>query len=346
MSRLMIVPLLFSLFAAIALAAAPAGTPPGTPRGPRGAAPPAGSDAYVLGPDSKEQPGVPKGKLTAATITSKIYPDRVFNYQVYVPAQYDGTKPAALMVFQNGTNYVRAVIPGTNRPGAWRIDLVLDNLIHKKDIPLIIGVFIDPTDNDGPQNVEEYASLDGKYAKFVIEEVMGAVGKQYNITADPDGHATSGFSFGGICAFTMAWERPDYFRKAVSCFGNFLSTAEPSAPATSTAPAATAARGDQPKRGVADTYAALIRETPIKPLKLYFQDGAYDTSNQNGSAFVGNKQMVAALEWANKNADTKGPTGPRYQVEHAWGDGGHTANHGASIYPDILRWLWKGYEPK
>src|SRR5204863_8168793 len=96
---------------------------------------PAGSDAYVLGTDSKEQPGVPKGKLTAATITSQVYGGMVFNYQVYVPAQYDGSKPAALMVFQNGTNYVRAVIPGSNRPGAWRVDLVPDNLIHKKETP-------------------------------------------------------------------------------------------------------------------------------------------------------------------------------------------------------------------
>jgi len=336
MPRLMIVPLFFSAFAAIALAAAPGNTPPATARGTRSGGPPAGTDAYVLGPDSKEQPGVPKGKLTPATITSQVYSGRVFNYQVYVPAQYDGRKPAALMVFQNGTNYVRTVIPGTNRPGAWRVDLVLDNLIHKKEIPIIIGVFIDPTDNDGPENLEEYANLDGKYARFVIEEVMGAVGKLYKITADPDGHATSGFSFGGICAFTMAWERPDYFRKAVSCFGSFLSTAELPPPAT----------GEKPKPAVADTYAALIRENPIKPLRLYFQEGAYDTNNQTGSAFVGNKQMVAALEWANKNADAKGPAGPRYQVEHAWGDGGHTANHGASIYPDILRWLWKGYEPK
>jgi len=341
MSRLIYLPVCFSLFAAVALAATPGGAPgagAGRGAGARAggaATPPPGSDAYVLGPDSKEQPGVPHGKLTAATITSKIYPGRVFHYQVYVPAQYDGTKPAALMVFQNGSNYVRAVIPGSGKPGAWRLDLVFDNLIHKKEMPVMIGVFIDPTDNDGPENLEEYANLDGKYAKFVIDEVMGVVGKQYKITADPEGHGTSGFSYGGVCAFTMAWERPDYFRKVVTCFGSFMAR-DPQA----------AAQGEPTSRSAGEIYPALIRKEPIKPLKLYFQDGPYDTNNQNGSAFLGNQQMVAALEWANQNADATKAAGPRYQVEHAWGNGGHTANHGGSIYPDIMRWLWKGYEVK
>jgi len=67
-------------------------------------------------------------------------------------------------------------------------------------------------------------------------------------------------------------------------------------------------------------------------------------NNQFGNWFLANQQMVSALEWANSNAGQR--PGPRYQVAHAWGDGGHTANHGASIFPEILRWLWKDYVPK
>ena len=73
------------------------------------------TDRFVIGPDSKPQDGVPNGKLTAATITSKVYPDVSFKYQVYVPAQYDGSKPGAVMVFQDGNNYVREPGLGTCR---------------------------------------------------------------------------------------------------------------------------------------------------------------------------------------------------------------------------------------
>jgi len=281
------------------------------------------TDQYVLGPDSKPQDGVPKGKLTAASITSKVYPDGAFKYQVYVPAQYDGSKPAAVMVFQDGNNYVR-------EPGAWHVPVVLDNLIAKHEMPVTIGIFIDPSSQQ--QRSMEYDTLSDTYAKFLIDEVLPEVGKSYKLTSDPEGRAIAGFSSGAICAFTVAWERPDAFRKVSSCFGSFTGIGY------------RPARGDQPMRLGGDLYPTLIRRSPPKPIKIYFQDGSNDLNNQFGNWFLANQQMVSALEWANTNAGQR--PGPRYQVAHAWGDGGHTANHGASIFPDILRWLWKDYVPK
>ena len=281
------------------------------------------TDQYVLGPDSKPQESVPKGKLTAATITSKVYPDVTFKYQVYVPAQYDGARPAAVMVFQDGNNYVR-------EPGAWHVPVVFDNLIAKHEMPVTICVFIDPSSQQ--QRSMEFDTLSDAYAKFLIDEVLPEVGKPYKLTSDPEGRAIAGFSSGAICAFTVAWERPDAFRKVVSCFGSFTSIGY------------RPARGDQPMKLGGDLYPTLIRRSPPKPIKIFFQDGSNDLNNQFGNWFLANQQMVSALEWANANA-TRRP-GPRYQVAHAWGDGGHTANHGASIFPDILRWLWKDYVPK
>jgi enterochelin esterase family protein len=307
------------------------------------AAAPPGTDLYTLGPDSKPQEGVPKGKLIKAQITSKIYDGRVFTYQVYVPAQYDPAKPAALMVFQDGSNYVREVQPN-GQPGAWFVHVVFDNLIHKKEMPVTIGVFVDPTS----QRSQEYDSLGDRYARFLIEDLLPEVGKSWNITKDPEGHAISGFSSGAICAFTVAWERPDQFRKITTFFGSFTSIAwRP-------------ARGDQPAASGGEIYPTLIRRTPIKPLKIFIQDGSNDLNNQYGNWFLANQQMVSALEWANANppgqgrggrgardgsASTNAPSLVRYQVNHAFGDGGHTANHGASLFPDILRWLWKDYQP-
>lgn len=278
-------------------------------------------DTYELSPDSKPQEGVPKGVVSKATITSEVYEGREFNYQVYVPAQYDEAKPAAVMVFQDGNNFVR-------EPGAWHMPVVFDNLINKGEMPVTIGIFIDPGSRG--TRAQEYDTVSDQFARFVIDEVLPEVGKTYTLTSDPDQRAICGFSSGAIAAFTVAWERPDEFRKVVSLFGSFTSIGY------------SPARGDNPMRIGGDMYPTLIRRTPIKPLKLFFQDGFNDLNNRFGSWYLANQRMVSALNWANENAENarRNPTDLRYAVKHEWGDGGHTANHGSSIFPDILRWLW------
>src|SRR6185437_1451065 len=100
--------------------------------------------------------------------------------------------------------------------------------------PVTIGVFINPghrpdqkeaSDSqwgDGTTNrVVEYNALDDKYAKLIVNELLPAIGKDYNISKNPDDRAISGASSGAICAFTVAWHRPDQFRKVVSTIGSF-----------------------------------------------------------------------------------------------------------------------------
>ncbi len=312
-----------------------AGRGGGGQRGQRGvgaAGVPAGVDNYVLGPDSKPQAGVPRGKITKATLTSQVYDGRTFTYQVYVPAQYDGTRPAAVFVGQDGDSYIRD-------PGAWHLDVVFDNLIAKKEMPVTIGIFIDPSSQ--ADRAMEYDTLGDRYARFLIDEVLPEVGKSYRLTKDPEGRAIAGFSSGAICAFTVAWERPDQFRKVISCFGSF------------TAIGRQPARGGQPAVSGGEIYPTLIRTTPIKPLTVYIQDGSNDLNNQYGNWYLANQQMVSSLEWANANpprggrgAAAAGSPAVRYRVNHVFGDGGHTANQGASIFPEIIRWMWQGYEPK
>lgn len=289
------------------------------------------TDQYFLGPDSKPQDGVPVGAVTKHEITSKIYDGLKFTYQVYVPAQYDGSKPAAVLIGQDGNNFVRKINEQTKQPGAWQVPVVLDNLIHKKEIPLVIGIFIDPSSQR--DRAMEYDTLSDRYARFVIEEVLPEVGKTHKLTSDPEGRAVAGFSSGAICAFTMAWERPDAFRKVASFFGSYTSIAfRP-------------AQDGKPLQLGGDSYPAAIRRTPIKPLTIFIQDGSNDLNNQFGNWYLANQQMVSSLEWANKNPP-RGSTEARYKLQTAFGDGGHTANHGGSIFPDVMRFLFKGYTPK
>lgn len=295
-------------------------------------------DTYPLGEDSLVQESVPMGTITSSTITSKVYDGREFKYQVYVPSQYDGSEPAAVMVFMDGASYARQ-----GEKASWRTTTVFDNLIHKKEMPIVIGIFIDP--GSRRTRSEEYDTLSDRYATFVIDEVLAEVGKKYSITEDPEGRATCGLSSGAICAFTMAWERPDAFRKVASFYGSYTSIGF-----RADADGIVTALGG-------DSYPTLIRRLAngsrgpngrppeIKPLKIFFQVGSNDLNNLFGSWWLANQRMVAALEWANDNANRRNLDGPRYQIKYEWGDGGHTSNHGSAILPDVMRWLWSDYKP-
>lgn len=275
------------------------------------------TDQYEIGPDSKPLEGVPKGTVFQAKITSAVYDGREFNYQIYVPSQYDGSSEACVMLFQDGNNWVR-------EPGAWHLPVVFDNLIAKGEMPITIGIFVDPSSQR--TRADEYDTLSDRYARFVIDEVLPDVAKTYKLTTEPNRRAIAGFSSGAICAFTVAWERPDHFRKVISCFGSFTSIGYRQATDTT------------PLRMGGDMYPTLIRRNPNKPIKIFFQDGSKDLDNQFGNWFLENQRMVSAIEWANTNARNRSEV--KYQLKYEWGDGGHTAKHGGAILPDMMRWLW------
>jgi enterochelin esterase family protein len=287
---------------------------------------------YPLGPDSLKQPGVPEGKLEGPLeFRSKIIPGTVRRYWVYVPAAYTGATPANVLVFQDGA---RAINP----TGSLRVNQVLENLVHKKDIPITIGIFITPgqrgdvfPDTIGTGNpnnrAQEYDSLTNAYARMVIEEILPEVGKKYSLTTDPKRRAIGGTSSGAIAAFTTAWHFPDQFANVISYIGSYTSIAY--RPATETTPMVPGG----------DLYPTLIRKNPIRPIRIFLQDGSNDLDNNQGNWFLANQQMLSALNW--RNAQQKDPNGPKYDVKHEWGDGAHSDAHGGSILPDVLRWIFR-----
>jgi enterochelin esterase family protein len=263
------------------------------------------ADDYKLGPDSMEQSDVPKGKVTQHKWTSKVFDGTERDYWIYVPAQYDAKKPACVMVFQDGGNYV-------NNKGQFRLPTVFDNLIHKKQMPVTIGVFINPgvvpasEKGKAPRQNRsfEYDTLSDQYAKFLETEILPEVAKTYNLRKDAAGRAICGISSGGICAFTVAWQRPDLFSKVLSHVGSFTNI-----------------RGG-------DAYPGIVRKTEKKPIRVFLQDGKGDLNNLHGNWYLSNLQMLSALEFM------------KYEVNHEWGDGGHNGKHGGAILPESLKWLW------
>ena len=267
-------------------------------------------EEYKLGPDSQRQTDVPRGKVTDHVWKSKVFAGTIRHYSVYVPAQYDKNSPAALMVFQDGHAYV-------SEDGQFRVPIVFDNLIHKKEMPVTIGIFIDPGHKTAtlpakrgwrptPGNRSfEYDTLSDQYSKMLLEEIIPEVAKSYNIAEDPDRRAIGGISSGGICAFTVAWERPDQFRKVLSHVGSFVNI-----------------RGGH-------AYAAMIRKTPKKPIRVFLQGGEKDLDNEHGNWPLANQQMAKSLAFK------------KYDYKFVFGTEGHNGIHGGAILPDSLRWLWR-----
>lgn len=270
------------------------------------------SDAYTLGPDSQPQPGVPKGRVIGPLpFDSKVFPNTLRQYWVYVPAQYDASRPAPVVVFQDGHKYV-------NVEQEYRVPVVFDNLIHKKEMPPTIGVFVNPghVGSELPANPfrasnrsHEYDTLSEDYARFVIDELLPEVEKAHGLrlSTDPEARGIVGASSGGICAFTVAWERPDAFRKVISHIGSFTNI-----------------RGGH-------NYPALVRKSSKRPLRIFLQDGSNDLDNQHGNWWLANQAMAAALKFRG------------YDYRFEAGDGGHTHKHGGALLPESLRWLWRDF---
>jgi enterochelin esterase-like enzyme len=288
---------------------------------------------YALTADSLPQPGVPRGRLEGPFLfQSQVIANTIRRYWVYVPAQYNGEQPANVLVFQDGQR-------ATNPEGSLRVPQVLENLIHKREIPVTIGIFVTPGQRGSsypetlgtgnPDNrAQEYDAMNDRYARFVIDELLPEVGKRFNLSSDPQRRVIGGTSSGAIAAFTVAWQRPDAFRNVISMIGSYTSIGY--RPATATAPM-------QPG---GDLYPTLIRKSPVKPLRIFLQDGSADLDNEHGNWFLANQQMLSAFNYANATADRQKSEGPRYAVQHAWGDGAHSDAHGGSLLPDILRWIW------
>ncbi|HUR57227.1 MAG TPA: SMP-30/gluconolactonase/LRE family protein [Opitutaceae bacterium] len=272
------------------------------------------ADVFKPTRDHEVQPGVPQGKVTQqAVLKSKTFPDTTRDWWIYVPAQYKPDGSAALMVFQDGQNYI-------NPRGNFRVPIVFDNLIARGEMPVTVAVFVNPGHDPSkgapkaPTSTNnrslEYNALGDRYTRFVLDELLPEVARQFPFSKDPELHAIAGSSSGAIAAFTVAWERPDQFRRVFSTVGSFVNL-----------------------RGGND-YPALIRKTERKPLRVYLQDSSGDNDNPYGHWPTANQQMHAALRYMG------------YDVHLEFAEGyGHNSLHGGAIFPDAMRWLWRKEKP-
>ncbi len=238
---------------------------------------------------------------------SQFYPGTNRRYWVYVPAQYDGRSEAALMVFQDGEAYVR-------EDGWFRAPRVMDDLIERGEMPVTIGLFVNAGHHGehlpdrcwiADNRSREYDTMGDLYAGFLIDELLPTALVGLRVSLDPEKRAVVGFSSGGTCSFTIAWNRFDAFRKVVSHCGSFANI-----------------RGGH-------QYPFMIRQTAKRPLRVFLQSGEGDVDNEMGNWFLCNRQMESALRYRG------------YDVMADWEGKGHDGRRGGELLPETLRWLWR-----
>jgi gluconolactonase len=267
-------------------------------------------EEYEVDPASVVHDGVPKGEVLKLTFEdSKIFPGTWREYWIYIPAQYKPDKPACVYVGQDNVQF--------------KAPVVFDNLINSHEMPVTIGVFVSPgrvragdaaTALDRFNRSLEYDGLGDAYVRFILDEILPDVekhkasdGRQIHLSKNGNDRAIGGSSSGAIAAFTAAWERPNEFSRVFSSIGTYVSV-----------------RGG-------DRYPSLIRKYEPKPIRVFLQDGSNDQNSYAGDWFFENQMMERALQFAGN------------QVEHIWGQGAHNGKQATAIFPQAMRWLWKGY---
>ena len=260
-------------------------------------------EVYARPPEAREHPGVPKGTVRQMPAwQSRIFPHTTRDWWIYVPAQYRPETPAAVMVFQDGAG-PKDYVP-----------VVFDNLIARGDMPVTVGIFIQPgvLADKKPNRSFEYDTLSDQYARFLLEEILPEVEKTVRLRRDAAGRAIAGQSSGAIAAFTVAWERPTEFSKVLSGIGSYTNI-----------------QSGKTLREGGHNYAAMIRKAPRKPIRIFMQDGANDLDNQHGSWWLANQTLARSLAYAG------------YDYKFEQGQGFHSGSHMRAILPDALRWLWR-----
>lgn len=272
-------------------------------------------EAYPSNPDLETDPTAPKGKLMQMpNWQSKIFENTDRTWWVYVPAQYKPENPACVMIYQDGGGYRE------------NVSRVFDRLIAKGDMPVTVGIFIDPgkeinglhAPGGRGERSFEYDTRSDRYSRFLLEEILPEVEKTVKLKHDAASRAVAGLSSGASCAFTCCWYKPDQFSKVLSWIGSYTDLAS----------------GESGIEG-AHNYPFLIRRLPDNnprtKIRVFLQDGGNDLDNPYGDWPLANQEMAKALAF--KHMD----------YMFVFGGGNHSGSHGTAILPESLRWLWRDY---
>jgi enterochelin esterase-like enzyme len=303
---------------------------------------------YRLDPDLQDQ-GNPKGKQFEFSMTladSNIFKgdDKTLEPQkkkvrekrkvtVYVPAAYKDGQKAAVLVTHDGPGQLGL------------IRNALDNLTVSKKaerrLPPFMVVAVQNGGDDGKNSQRglEYDTMSDRFARFINDEVFPAVltnaeikaaYPKLAITEDPWGRATLGCSSGGAAALTMAWFRPDLFRRVAAYSGTFVDQQDDDAPEEAQFP-----------YGAWEYHSSmkLIEKAEKKPLRIFTHVSEHD-NRANDPESTQHNWVMAGMRTA-EALKAKG-------YDHRFILSLKTGHCDKKVFEhtlaDTLVWLWQGWK--
>jgi enterochelin esterase family protein len=302
-----------------------------------GMAPPMPRSVAGYNPGSYPIPGAARGSLSERrTITSQIYGSAVANYWVYTNPGIDAERGAPLMIWLDGQNHV-----GMSGVFGVRMQVVTDNLVHRKLIPPMVHILIQPaaggsmaqtntppgTTPDSELRSVQYDIVNDDFGRHLVEEVIPEVEETVKLRLDGYSRALTGHSSGGIASFNVAWNRPEQFSRVLSANGSFTGLQW------------------HPERDLEGGYIFpfLIRREERRNIRVWLSDGMKDIDfaedvipkrlNLAGSWPLANLQMAQALKTR------------LYDFHFRYGAGAHNNAQWGLDLPESLAWLWRGYDP-
>ncbi len=242
----------------------------------------AGSPAVAVGgvpetpPSTYAPPELRPGRIKPGRVepftfaASAIYPGTTRQVHVFIPAQYDGSKPACVSVKFDGYN-------AAEKP-------VLEAMIAAGELPVTVGVFVRPGDLPSPvqgtmgrrNRCFEYDAVGDANARFLVDEVLPEVARRFDLKLSASGNDRSiaGGSSGGIAAFNAAFQRPDLFSRVYANSGSFV-----------------AFRGGH-------EFPTLVRKFEPRPIRAYLTTGMRDMENAAGDWFLLDLEMDKSLKFS------------------------------------------------
>ena len=165
------------------------------------------ADGYQLPDWIHHHEDTRKGRLDGFSLHSEVFQGERGG-QVYLPARLRNNRRYPLLVVHDGSDFLRYA----------NMQNVLDNLIHRLEIPEVIALFI-----DSPDRLSEYANHPD-HAKYVTEELVPWALERYPIIDHPAARCLMGASFGGVASFSTAWRYPGFWGRLLLQSGSFAFT--------------------------------------------------------------------------------------------------------------------------
>ncbi len=202
--------------------------------------------------------------------TSQIFPGTVRDVTVFIPAQYDGSKPVCVYVKTDGY-----------RPNE---KTMLETMIAGKEMPVTVGVFVRPGEVPAPMQGTlgrrnrdfEYDGVSDNNVRFLVDELLPFIAKEFNLNLSTDGNdrCMAGGSSGGIAALTAAWNRPDAFSRVYAASGSWV-----------------AFRGGH-------EFPTMMRKFEAKPIRAFLTTATRDMENAAGDWYLLDLEMDKALKFS------------------------------------------------